>query len=669
VVDKISQDMAIIQSAWRALGGHELVLIDLEFDQAAIVKDDSLTLPEEVRAALHTHSKLDGVKLGERYWWVIFPDPPDAHHFALLASASRVKGGVKVLESWMQLLANREQESDIAESSLRELTIAWDRLHFLFQLSQIANRSSSLDEILDSIVSLLAGIVSVEEVFLIAFNEGEYRTAVNSGETREIDPALIERVLQKPTALGLNELNSDLDGLGAPDLIIRDVVIKGFTGPAKLIRGVLGVINPAKGKFDASDIQLLNSVAEQVGAIVEAAWIQIRIHQQDRLERELQIATQIQSSLLPRNFPQIVGIEIATYLEPAREMGGDFYDVAYASNGSPFLMLGDVAGKGIPASIMTALVHAAFHSESIHWVSPNELIQAMNQLIYRDLDRAGTFVSAIVVRLESDPLRFEYAAAGMGDLLLWNSNDMKCRILPPTGLPLGIDQDMSLRSRIFHLSPGDFLLCNSDGLTEAVNESGEALGVHHLSDIISIAHQASPEVILDKVLEGFKLFTGQQDQLDDVAVMLVKAIPDVIETMALPFSLPVSLSAAKQLQTIVKDSMVLAQEHGVMVSTDFSDEVTLALTEVFTNQVEHAYSGGSGLITGQIRVDLEKVSADLYDRGQPPAESPKMPPMDVSNPLDRGYGLRLIEGLVDHYEYRNLDDGRNRWHLEKFWDG
>jgi anti-sigma regulatory factor (Ser/Thr protein kinase) len=151
--------------------------------------------------------------------------------------------------------------------------------------------------------------------------------------------------------------------------------------------------------------------------------------------------------------------------------------------------------------------------------------------------------------------------------------------------------------------------------------------------------------------------------------MVIKILQDDGMQTALPFTLPCDLGSAKQLPAIVEKALTLAQAQGISISSEFPAELNLALTEVFTNQVEHACAGRSGLITGQIEVGQENVTADLYDRGQPPSTPPRIPPLDLSNPLDRGYGLRLIDGLVDQYEYRQLEDGRNQWRLKKSWDG
>lgn len=661
----------MIQDTWRALGGNQIQLFNRADLGMNAPEYESNEIPSQVEAALNTKMDLIGQRIGDLVWWVYASTSKEQpSNLGLIANAADYIQGSKILGTWVHLIRHIEAESDVADASLLELSIAWDRLHFLFRLNQIANRSTSLEEILESIVNLLAGIVAVDEVFLVGFNEEEYRTVANSGQVRDIPLQLIEKVSKKSTPMGIHEIGSDLDVLEKDAPEIRDIAITGFSGPTGTIRGVLGIVNPAKGKFDASDIQLLTSVAEQVGAIVEAAWVQIRVRQQDRLERELQIATEIQASLLPRIFPKIQGLQISAYLEPAREMGGDFYDVAYASNGAPFLMLGDVAGKGIPASILTALVHAAFHSESFRWEKPDDLLQAINHLIYTDLDRAGTFVTAAVARIETDPLGFEYASAGIGDFILWKNEGENCTTIPSTGLPLGVDQELPIQAERIALEPGDILVMYSDGLTEAVNQDGEPFGAHHLSDIIEIVHQDSVENIQNWILESSRIFCGHQAQLDDVALLIIKANEITARTeVIIPFVLPADRGAASQILTISQQLKNITDGHMPRVSSGVSDEIALALTEVFTNQVEHAYQSRCGLITGRIIVDENKVVADLFDRGQKLTQMPTATSLNLKDPPERGYGLHLIHGLVDGYGYRRLEDGRNHWQLERELDG
>jgi serine phosphatase RsbU (regulator of sigma subunit)/anti-sigma regulatory factor (Ser/Thr protein kinase) len=422
-----------------------------------------------------------------------------------------------------------------------------------------------------------------------------------------------------------------------------------------------------EGCFDSSVVQLLASVAEQVGGLIQAAKARVEREESQRLEHELEIAAGIQASLLPTSLPQISGLELVAYLRPARHIGGDFYDVAEAKTGEPMLMLADVAGKGSPAAILTAVVHATFRGEALHRRDPAELLRLMNRLLHPDLEKAEAFVTAVIVRLDSDAKGFCYASAGHADCVIWRRREEEFELLGATGLPLGIDSSATYRSEQIKLDPGDILLLYSDGVTEAENPDGGILGLQGLSDIIVATNPARAEEQIKVIVESLDVYRHGLPLRDDVALMMVRALKeDEEKAKVFPFVIPAEVLFVRQLVDLVRNLSSNLPIQSSKLRRQVADNFALAISEVVTNQIQHAFSGQKGQIHGRISIGSSQLIADLYDRGAPfqPSDNP-IAPLDPEDPPERGYGLRLVRGLLDRVETRRLEGGRNHWHLVK----
>jgi anti-sigma regulatory factor (Ser/Thr protein kinase) len=327
------------------------------------------------------------------------------------------------------------------------------------------------------------------------------------------------------------------------------------------------------------------------------------------------------------------------------------------------ILLGDVAGKGVGAAMLTALVHATFHSLAGTTSDPAQLLESMNRLMLPDLERAGAFVTCALVSLQPASLEMEYASAGHVEPAIWKVSTESVEFLPATGLPLGIEATAEYGRHSARLLPGEVLLLYSDGVSEAQDPRGKVLGVQGLADILYAAHAAPPDRLIDAILSALNVFREERPLGDDVALLAIRALPAGPESPVIPFVLPADLSAVRH---VVDMTWQAGRAAAHPSSEAHAHAFSLALTEVVANQVRHAYDGRGGRIQGCLVVGPDRWTADLYDSGRafvPPAEPWSRP--DPLDPPTRGYGLRLIYGLVDVVEYRRMGGVRNHWHLEK----
>jgi serine phosphatase RsbU (regulator of sigma subunit)/anti-sigma regulatory factor (Ser/Thr protein kinase) len=625
--------------------------------------------PVPVRRALDEGRSLLAHPSRSILWWVVHASASISTKIVFVAWGVDFEGGGDLLQGWVDLLATSMAERTVSDDLTQAVVSAWDRLTFLYELAHIAGHVRALPEMLSSIVNLLAGVVVAEDVFLI-IREGEgWNSVTASGQTLPMPGAFAQCVEDADRPIGLREIRDVLECAGSPLAYSGDILVAPLRSGGAFM-GAIGLMDSGMDRFDSNDVQLIASVAEQVGALIQAAQARAERERSQLLEHELEIAAGIQVSLLPLDLPEIPGVELATYLQPARLIGGDFFDVVRSESGVPLFMLADVAGKGTPAAILTALVHATFHSQVAYTDDPAGLLDVMNRLLYTDLDRAETFITMAIVRLESDPLRITYASAGHLELALWRASKRLVEFYPATGLPLGINPQATFESQELPFEPGDVMVLYSDGLTETENLEGQGFGIEGLSDIIYAAHKASVEDQVHAILQGIKVHGGGLPMRDDIALILAKATSKGEQPIKVePFVISAEVGSVRPLL-----ERVHALEYILPVDQDVRggliDDFALALSEIVTNQIVHAYEGEVGRIQGCLILERDRLVGELYDNGKPyhPQED-ALAEFDVENPPDRGYGLRLVRGLLDRHTYDRLDGGRNHWRLVKSLSG
>ncbi len=169
------------------------------------------------------------------------------------------------------------------------------------------------------------------------------------------------------------------------------------------------------------------------------------------------------------------------------------------------------------------------------------------------------------------------------------------------------------------------------------------------------------------IVESLDVYRHGLPLRDDVALMMVRALnQDEEKAKVFPFVIPAELLFVRQLVDLVRNLSSNLPIRSSNLRRQVADNFALAISEVVTNQIQHAFLGRKGQIQGRISIRSDQLVADLYDRGAPfhPSES-SIVPVDPDDPPERGYGLRLVRGLLDRVETRRLEGGRNHWHLVK----
>jgi sigma-B regulation protein RsbU (phosphoserine phosphatase) len=287
--------------------------------------------------------------------------------------------------------------------------------------------------------------------------------------------------------------------------------------------GVVYVDNRLKaGIFTQADLELLTSIASSAAIAVENARLYQVAVEKGRLERELQMAREVQASLLPRQTPQTPGWEFVARWRPAREVAGDFYDFI-AAEGQIGLVIADVTDKGMPAALFMALTRSIVRASVTGAPSPAAGMARANRLLCADAT-GGMFVTLFYGLLDPTSGELTYVNAGHNPPLLRRAGQDQLISLTRTGMALGVLPDTAFEQRSVRLNPGDFLLLYTDGVTDATDARRAEFGMGRLQRVRLDRRDAPAAEILAALEGAIADFSGAAAPFDDMAMMVVKCL-------------------------------------------------------------------------------------------------------------------------------------------------
>jgi serine phosphatase RsbU (regulator of sigma subunit) len=274
-------------------------------------------------------------------------------------------------------------------------------------------------------------------------------------------------------------------------------------------------------KYSVDDYRLLKMLATQVAPVLRVAHL-VKEQQEEalnrqRVEQELQIARMIQQSLIPKQFPNLEGWEFAGFYQPARAVGGDFYDFINISDGRIAVLIGDVADKGIPAALVMANTRSLLRSTAHQLVSPASVLRRVNDLLIPDLPDS-MFVTCFYALIEPVSGKVIFANAGHNPPYMTNNGSVE--LLHATGMPLGWMPDRTYEEEEIFLVPGESILLYSDGLVEAHDDQYEMFGNPRLQSLL--CEMPNKLQMIDILVGEYSKFSGTRlEQEDDVTLMAI----------------------------------------------------------------------------------------------------------------------------------------------------
>ena len=244
------------------------------------------------------------------------------------------------------------------------------------------------------------------------------------------------------------------------------------------------------------------------------------VRMRERVEQELRVARSIQQASLPKEVPTLENWQITPYYQPAREVGGDFYDLFELEDGRVTVVMGDAAGKGIPAALVVSATSSVLRAvaQALGSSSPSEVLAQVNETLFARIP-PNMFVTCFYAILDPKNGSMNYANAGHDLPYLWHGGD--CEELRARGMPLGLMAGMSYEQKEIELDAGEGVLFYSDGLVEAHDAKGEMFGFPRLRDLI--AEHDDKRALGDFLLEDLYSFVGEGwEQEDDITLLTLR---------------------------------------------------------------------------------------------------------------------------------------------------
>ena len=410
--------------------------------------------------------------------------------------------------------------------------------------------------------------------------------------------------------------------------------------------------NDEIGQLSLSFHHMQQSLVQQIEEL------KIANEQKGRIEGELKIARDIQMAMLPKIFPPFPernDIDVFGQLTPAKEVGGDLFDF-YIRDEKLFFCIGDVSGKGIPASLYMVVTKALFRTISIHESSPERIVYTLNEVMSRDND-SNMFVTFFMGVLDLPTGRLHYCNAGHDAPLLVGHTG--AGLLPvDSNLPIGVMGGWKFTKQETLVDPETTVFMYTDGLNEAENISHQQFEMTRVMETARRLQQDDnfkPMVIVDEMMGAVRAFVGEADQSDDLtmlAIQYTKHQEDITYQRSL--TLTNDIKRVPRLNTFIDE---VCEANGFDMATIM--QINLAIEEAVVNIMNYAYPKGTkGDITIEAKANDTQLSFIISDTGKPFDPTAKAEVDITLSAEDRaigGLGIHLIRQIMDNINYERID--------------
>ncbi len=290
--------------------------------------------------------------------------------------------------------------------------------------------------------------------------------------------------------------------------------------------GVLAVANgPMSASFTASDFTVFKSISEQSAFALYNAIVYSEANEKKRLDHDLQIARDIQRILLPSEAPETKGFQIAGINIPARQVSGDYFDYIQVDQDRLGVVIADVSGKGVPASLIMAICRSALRAEARGSLSPADVLRKVNRQLYPDI-KEDMFISMAYLILDHKNATATLSRGGHDAPLLYRAATGEVTTLKPPGMALGIDSgdvfDRIAADISVPLEPDDCLLLYTDGVTEMLDANGDEFGPERMVRSLQASAREGAAEVIARLTSDARTFAGGHPQNDDITLIVVR---------------------------------------------------------------------------------------------------------------------------------------------------
>lgn len=414
-----------------------------------------------------------------------------------------------------------EPESPDAKSNLYLSTI--------YEVSNLVNAEHDLKQLFETIMDKIMQVFEPDRGFLVMQSEdGSLNVAVEKnyqgGEAK-----LSHTILKKTIKEGISVLsaNAMLDDRFTGGMSIVSQQIKSVMSvPLESSKKILGAIYVdslgSSNCFKKMNLDLLTAIGKQAGVAVERAMLFEHFMEKEKIQQALEIAQNIQKSLLPSSVPDDVEFDMVGWNLTCDETGGDYYDFFKLPGNKLGITIGDVTGHGVGAALLMATARAFLKALVMKSNSITNMMDELNTLLERDMED-DKFMTLFYGEIDTQKLTLRYANAGHDAPLLYRKKQDQFEELEGTGIPLGMMDDFEYEEgEVIQIQAGDILVLSTDGITESMNPQGEQFGTERLLEVIKNGANKSANQIIKDCYDRVQKFCQGTPQRDDLTLVIVK---------------------------------------------------------------------------------------------------------------------------------------------------
>ncbi len=427
----------------------------------------------------------------------------------------------------IKLLHERQEESYIS--------------NVLLQLSNYFVTLGSLSNALERLCETLHTIIGAEDVLILERNDDDsyfVRNLVSTSLTREEESSIVGRIYPRELFDSFKQDTETRKHFTVPYAWYRQLRIESQSEPKQkhepLGTLILPLNRPGENygllianlpKLKNRDFRkkLLVEIAAQIASAIQNNHLQYVQNLQTLIDREFQLARQIQKTFLPKSLPQLKDYDIAVQWQTARDVGGDFYDVFEVKPGYLGLVIADVSDKGLAASLYMTVSRTLIRAIALEAISPARTLERVNHLLQLDSTQ-GFFVTAFYAVIEEATGKMEYCIAGHNPPYFLNYDQNEVQALPRGGIALGAMDPITLKDQSIQLDPGDACVLYTDGITETFDPEGMPFGNQRFERTLSKGIKANAPELLEIIETHVKAFRADAPTSDDTTLLVIKRL-------------------------------------------------------------------------------------------------------------------------------------------------
>jgi len=435
----------------------------------------------------------------------------------------------KLFNKLSQSVFGKTSESASLEEENKRLRRAVEELSILNDLALTVGTSADPQETVHKLVDRLMRAVGAEQATVSLSDrkvqdstKTQVRVMASSSELPQfhVNNAFLGwmEIYKKP--LVINDPKTDTRFKGVDwDPSVREVMCVPMMVKSEMIGAITVYNKKSGGGFTEEDQRLLPIIAMQSAQIMDNGRL---IKENAGMQEQVRLAYDIQRKLLPTAPPEISGYDVAGTSFPALTVGGDYYDYIQTSSGDWAICLGDVSGKGLPASLLMANLQATLRGQTLVEAEVHERIERSNKLMHRSTD-VEKFATLFYGVLKVGSHELTYVNAGHEPPLVFSASGVLKR-LESGGLALGVLDDFPYTQETVPIATGDVMVIYSDGVTDATNLSDEQYGPERLASVVEKNLGEPASIIVDHIIDAVNAHEKGAAQLDDITVVVVKRI-------------------------------------------------------------------------------------------------------------------------------------------------